>query len=174
MSQILSTVSTLWIQNASIQVSDCHFVLDTHHKTPSINAQCLSMPINADQNHGIDQKCLSMPIIADQCQSIQINSSHCRSMPDQCISKTLVNWSALIAIDWNWSTSGSMPEFWSTLIGIGHWSGESWHKQQAASQNPNKNKRHGERCFLSLLYKWFRTNYKLKHKTVLSLGNLVI
>ena len=46
--------------------------------------QC-PMPINVDQNHGIDPKCLSMLIIADQCRSIPINSSQCRSMPDQGI-----------------------------------------------------------------------------------------
>ncbi len=45
-----------------------------------------SLP-NAD--HGIDPKCLSMPIIADQCRSIPLNR--------------------------NWSTLGSMPEFWSAL-----------------------------------------------------------
>ena len=60
-------------------------------KTPSINAQCRSMSINADQNHGIDPKCLSMSIIADQCRWILINANQCRSMPinagsmpDQC------------------------------------------------------------------------------------------
>ncbi len=30
------------------------------------------MPINADQNHGIDPKCLSIPIIADQSELIDI------------------------------------------------------------------------------------------------------
>ncbi len=68
-----------------------HLFLHTVVRTPSINAQCRSMPINADQIHGIDLKCLSMPII-----------------------------------ERTWSTLGSMPEFWSALIGIRHWSGESW------------------------------------------------
>ncbi len=49
-----------------------------------------SMP-NADQNHGIDPKCLSMPLNADQFQSIPLNADQCPSMPDQGISKTLVN-----------------------------------------------------------------------------------
>ncbi len=48
---------------------------------------------------------------ASQCRSITINS-------DQCRIKASV-------IERNWSTLGSMPEVWSTLIGIGHWSRES-------------------------------------------------
>ncbi len=32
------------------------------------------MPINADQNHGIDPKCLSMPINADPFRSIPLNA----------------------------------------------------------------------------------------------------
>ncbi len=48
------------------------------YKSPLINAQCRSMPINADQNHGIDLNCLSMPIVANQCRSIPINADQCR------------------------------------------------------------------------------------------------
>ena len=43
------------------------------YQTPKINAQCLSMPLNADQNHGIDQKCLSLLIIADQSELIEVD-----------------------------------------------------------------------------------------------------
>ena len=64
--------------------------------------QC-QMPINADQNYGIDPKCLSMPIIADQFLS----------MPDQGISKTLVNTVSTLqvaaALHRNWYQCRSMP-----------------------------------------------------------------
>ncbi len=53
-------------------------------------------PINAQYR--------SMPI---KIMALIQNVSQCRS---------------LIGIDRNWSPLGSMPEFWSTLIGIGHWS----------------------------------------------------
>ena len=58
-----------------------------------INAdQCRSMPINADQNHGIDPK---LPLNADHCRSMVIDSNQFQSIPlnanqhpDQDISKT--------------------------------------------------------------------------------------
>ncbi len=48
--------------------------------------QC-PMPINANQNHGIDPKCLSMPIIANQSELIDIE----------------INASIWIGIDWHWA-----------------------------------------------------------------------
>ncbi len=71
------------------------------HRTPSIIAQCRSMSINADQNHGIDPKCLSIPIIER-------------------------NWEELIDIDRHWDQCQNFEQHWSALISIGHWSGESW------------------------------------------------
>ena len=52
--------------------------------------QC-PMPINAEQNSGIDPKYLWMPIIAN-------NSDQCRSMPDRGISKTWVK----LSIHYKW------------------------------------------------------------------------
>ncbi len=45
-----------------------HLTLLLPFRTPLINAQCRSIPINADQNPGIDpnsDQCRSMPIKAD-------------------------------------------------------------------------------------------------------------
>ncbi len=53
----------------------------TVYRTPLINAQCQSIPINADQNSGIDPKYLSIKINADQIFSILLNKDQCRSMP---------------------------------------------------------------------------------------------
>ena len=50
---------------------------DTVLRTPSINAQCRSMPINANQNCGIDTN-------ADQFRSMPINWSALRGISDQC------------------------------------------------------------------------------------------
>ncbi len=121
-----------------------HFLCNLLHryfKTPSINAQCRSLPIKI---HGIDLKCLSMTIIADQWLSILINCSQCKSMSinaNQCQTKAFninityvpINanqcqiTSAWCGIDRHWSTLGSMPEVWWALIGIGHWSRDSWY-----------------------------------------------
>ncbi len=79
------------------------------------------MPINGDQNSGIDPKFLSIAIIADQCRSIPLNFSQFRSMPinaDQCQIKQ--NWSG---IDRHWSALIDIDRHWSALIGIDrHWS----------------------------------------------------
>ncbi len=73
--------------------------------------QC-PMPINADQNHGIDPKCLSMPIIADQCRSIPLNSSQIER-----------NWEELIGIDRHWSEFINIGINARIFIGIDrHWS----------------------------------------------------
>ena len=115
-----------------------------------------SMP-NADQFRSMPIKIKALIRNVSQCRFLPINSSQCRSMPDQGTSKTLVmpinagsilldpalirierNWSELIGIDRNWMTLVSMPEFWSTLIGIGHWSRESWtcnHKKYSSDCN---------------------------------------
>ena len=65
---------------------------------------------------------------ADQCWSKSCYWSQCRSMP---INSS--QWSTLRRIERNWSAMididryfGSMPEFWSVLIGIGQWMRESW------------------------------------------------
>ncbi len=89
----------------------------------------------------------SMPnaINANQCWSKFWHWSQCRSIPinaDQCRS--------MIGIERHF---GSMPWFWSALIGIGHWSDESciqdwsWHHSWNEAD-----------CFKSLiLYMQFRT-----------------
>ncbi len=87
-------------------------------RTPLINAQCRSMPINVDQCRSKFwhwSLCRSIPINADQCWSIPINSSQCRSMPinaDQCQIKQ--NWSG---IDRHWSALRGIDPNWSALIG---------------------------------------------------------
>ena len=70
-------------------------------RTPPINAQCWSMPINADQNYGIDS-----------------NVDQFRSMP-------IKNWEELIGIDRQWSALRDISDqfhdidrHWSTLIDI--------------------------------------------------------
>ena len=71
------------------------FQFDTYNKTPLINAQCRSMPVNVSQ---------------------------CRSM---IWFSPVFYWCldpALIGIERHF---GSMPWFWSALIGIGHWLRES-------------------------------------------------
>ncbi len=40
----------------------------TYYKTPSINAQCRSIPLNSDQ-------CRSIPLNSNQCQRIPINAN---------------------------------------------------------------------------------------------------
>ncbi len=82
------------------------------------------MPINADQNSGIDPN-------VDQFRSMPINSDQFLSMPingDQCQIKQ--NWSALRGIDQNWSALRGNDRHWEAfrinamiLMGIdGHWS----------------------------------------------------
>ncbi len=74
-----------------------------HQDSPD---QC-PMPINADQNHGIDPKCLSMPINADQYRLRGIDR----------------NWSALIGIDRHWSELIDIGINAMILIGIDrYWS----------------------------------------------------
>ncbi len=128
-----------------------------HCRSMPINSsQFFSIPINADQCQSMPDQSISKTLVdflelfmtnADQCRSmlininwyrcwsIQINADHCWSLPintDQCRSMSINAGSilldlALIGIERNWSTLGSMPEFWSALIGIWHWSGESCH-----------------------------------------------
>ena len=50
---------------------------------------------------------------------ISLNADHCGLRIN--INRHLEE---LIGIERNWSTLGSMAEFWSALIGIGHWSRE--------------------------------------------------
>ncbi len=64
------------------------------------------MPINANQNHGID------PQNADQCQPLLINADQFQSIPTLL---SILFDLAIISIDRNRSTLGSMPEFWSAL-----------------------------------------------------------
>ena len=57
---------------------------DAYDRTPSIHAQCRTMPINADQNCGIDpnvDQFLSMPINADQFLQMPINARSSRIDP---------------------------------------------------------------------------------------------
>ncbi len=57
--------------------------------------QC-PLPINSDQNHGIDLKCLSMPIISDQFLSMRLRL--------YVLSHAVFHaYSACSGIDWNWS-----------------------------------------------------------------------
>ncbi len=78
--QQLEDALFIWLNNMSsknVAVSDMI-------RTPSIIAQCRSMPINTDQNYGIDPNAdqfRSLPINADQFLSISLNSDQCRSMP---------------------------------------------------------------------------------------------
>ena len=110
-------------------------------RTPSINAQCRSMPIkimalirNASQcrsspiNANLGAKSWhwsEMPIDADHCRSmlININLYQCQSMPDQfCL---IWHWSTLVGIERNWSALIDIGINARILSGIGHWSGES-------------------------------------------------
>ncbi len=84
----------------------CHQSIHCHWWQDSLD-RCL-MPINADKCRSKFwpwSQCLSILINADQCRSIPTNSSQCRS--------------ALRDIERHF---GSMPCFWSALIGIDrHW-----------------------------------------------------
>ena len=73
------------------------------YKTPSINAQCRSMPIKINTDH-----CRSMLINSDQCRSVNISKKLSIPLnPDQSEWRGILNR--------HWSTLGSMPEFWSAL-----------------------------------------------------------
>ncbi len=63
------------------------------------------MPINPDQCRSKSWHWSEMVLNADHCRSILINSSQCWSW----------HWSALIGIDRNWLTLGSMPQFWPAM-----------------------------------------------------------
>ena len=86
-----------------------------------------SMP-NADPCRWMSIKILAlipMSINADQCRSMPINSYQCRIKQNWCFTGALIrHWSAMIGIERHFR---SMPWFWSALIGIGHWLGESWY-----------------------------------------------
>ncbi len=71
-------------------IISCFAKLLGKRRTPSINAQCRSMPIKIPA-------LIPMSINSDQCWSIPIDSSHCRSMP---INVLLMPWSG---IDRQWS-----------------------------------------------------------------------
>ncbi len=71
-------------------------------KTPSINAQCWSMPISADQNHGIDPKCLWLPINANLLDLELVGIDlHWSELID-----IRINARILISIDPHWSVLG--------------------------------------------------------------------
>ncbi len=58
-------------------------------------------------------------------------NAQCRSMPLK-IMALIRNWSALIGIDRHWDHMDQCQNFdrhWLALIGIGHWSRESWYIQ---------------------------------------------
>ncbi len=81
--------------------------------------QC-PMPINADQNHGIDPKCLSMPIIADQCWSFPLNwdeligiHRHWNELIDIGI-----NARTLILIDLHWALTGGVLDNVTTFLAL--------------------------------------------------------
>ena len=117
----ISLNPSLCHDNMIIRLSYNISMIKPHHSTihysPGLprsmpNAdQCRSVPIKIMALIRNVSQCQSLPIIADQCRSIPLNSSQFRE--------------ELIGIDRNWSTLGSMPEFWLALIGIGHWSRES-------------------------------------------------
>ena len=88
------------------------------------------IPVNTDQNCGIDpdaNQYRSSLTNADQFLSISINARSRGCFTDALIQ----HWSALRGIDRQWlivsgiSYQGFDPH-WSALIGIGHWSRESW------------------------------------------------
>ncbi len=74
------------------------------------------MPLNADHGRSIPDQGISRTLVKT------VNT--CRSMPDQfCL---IWHWSALIGIDWHWSELIDIGINARILIGIGHWSRESW------------------------------------------------
>ncbi len=82
--------------------------ITARYRTPPINAQCRSMPINVDQNSGIDpnvDQFLSMPINSDQLIGIERN------------------WSELIGNDRHWEAFRINAMILSCIDR--HWSGES-------------------------------------------------
>ncbi len=79
-------------------------------RTPSINAQ-----LNADQ-------CRLKIWHWSQCRSIPINADQFRSIPLDAVQ----HWSAMISIERHFGLCHDFDRHWSALIGIGHWSGESW------------------------------------------------
>ena len=66
----------------------------TVYRTPLINAQCQSIPINADQNSGIDPKYLSIKINSDQYPSFLIGIG--------------INSTILISFDRHWGLIGGV------------------------------------------------------------------
>ncbi len=60
------------------------------------------MPINADQNHGIDPTFLSMPINANQFRSIPLTTRETVS-PAQTLIGIGINATILINIDQHWA-----------------------------------------------------------------------
>ena len=92
----------------------------------TIDAHCRSI---LTKNQGIDPKYLSILVIGDQFFSILLNG-------DECPIKALVkhdptfigndwHWELLRLIDWHYMIL--IMQFWSVLIGMGHWSRESWY-----------------------------------------------
>ncbi len=85
----------------------------TSHRTPWIITQCRSIPINADQNYGLDpnvEQCRSSPLNSSQCWSIPINTNQCQIKQ---------HWSGIsdhCQINTAWC---GIDQHWEELIGIG-------------------------------------------------------
>ena len=86
-------------QASRIAISCSYVIFNARYEKEWYNIVGLpgSMPINTDQNSGIDTN-------VDQFRSMPINSFQCRSMPHQA--KLIRYWSALIGIDRHWSALG--------------------------------------------------------------------
>ncbi len=104
-------LNLLWIWENVTDYSNCNLCTDGLFSTISKSQDSLDqwpMPINANQNSGIDPN-------TDQCRSVPINSDQCWSMPVQADR----HWSELtcpIAMQVNSDLPGSYK--WSALRGI--------------------------------------------------------
>ena len=88
------------------------YLLPIMHRIPPINAQCWSIPINADQNSGIDLTYLSILVNADQCRPKRIDRKLGMASKVQCLKN--VN-------RWCLGEGGSRPEV-QLFKGFGrHW-----------------------------------------------------
>ncbi len=89
--------------------------------------QC-PMQINVNQCWSVSTKIMALIRNASQCWSLPINSDQFLSMPINAGSRHHYSISKMevIRIDQHWSILRSMPEFLSSLIGLGHWLRKSW------------------------------------------------